>query len=137
MGFVCQQGIQILVKFAGFFGRDDRCSPGEKRKQTTHIKMFKAPWRSDHIVFHMSDQHAEQFKTYSMLTDEQKKVFLMNNYQRIQVLLTLQETILMCLYLQDSSDDRCQQMQLSMFSLIRALSKELLEIYSLIPIRQQ
>ena len=37
--------------------------------------MFIAPWQSDHIVYHVTDQHADQFKTYSALTDEQKKAF--------------------------------------------------------------
>ncbi len=70
-GKVCS----VECRFCRFFGRDDRCSPGEKRKRTTHIKMFKAPWRSDHIVSHLTDQHTEQFKMYSALTDKQKKVF--------------------------------------------------------------
>jgi sucrose-6-phosphate hydrolase SacC (GH32 family) len=38
--------------------------------------MFKAKWRRDRFVIHVTDQHSEQFKTYSALTDEQKKVFM-------------------------------------------------------------
>ena len=71
-GKVCS----VECRFCRFFGRRDRCSPGEKHKRTTpHKKMFKVPWRSGHIVSHLTDQHTEQFKTYSALTDEQKKVF--------------------------------------------------------------
>jgi hypothetical protein len=65
----------VECRFCRFFGRDDGCSPGEKRKQTTHIKMFRAPWQSDHIVSHLTDLHTEQVKMYSALTDKQKKVF--------------------------------------------------------------
>jgi len=70
-GKVCS----VECRFCRHFGRDDRSNPGEKRKRTSHIKMFTAPWRSDHILFHMNDQHPDQFKTYSELPDAQKKEY--------------------------------------------------------------
>ncbi len=70
-GKVCS----VECRFCRHFGRDDRSNPGEKRKRTAHIKMFTAPWRTDHILFHMTDQHPDQFKTYSELPDAQKKEY--------------------------------------------------------------
>lgn len=51
-------------------------TPKSKRRRTTNIKHFKAPWRSDNIAHHVRDQHARRFAEYSALTDKQKEVFL-------------------------------------------------------------
>ena len=37
--------------------------------------MFRAPWRIDYILFHMTDQHPDQFKAYSELPHERKKEY--------------------------------------------------------------
>jgi hypothetical protein len=70
-GKVCS----VECRFCRHFGRDDRSNPGEKRKRTAHTKMFTAPWRTDHILFHLINQHPDQFKTYSELPDAQKKEY--------------------------------------------------------------
>jgi hypothetical protein len=64
------------VGFAGILlGRDDRINSGEKPMQIAHIKMFRAPWQIDYILLHMTDQHPDQFKTYSELPHERKKEY--------------------------------------------------------------
>ncbi|GAB9476519.1 hypothetical protein Gpo141_00013583 [Globisporangium polare] len=48
-----------------------------KRRRTTNVKVFKAPWRSDNIAHHARDQHEHRFAEYQALpTDKEKEAYL-------------------------------------------------------------
>lgn len=47
-----------------------------KRRRTTNVKLFKAPWRSDNIAHHARDQHEHRFAEYQALTEKQKEAYL-------------------------------------------------------------
>ncbi|TYZ63138.1 hypothetical protein PybrP1_008221 [[Pythium] brassicae (nom. inval.)] len=55
---------------------DEVGAPRPKRRPSTHVKHFKAPWRSDNIAHHARDQHARRFAEYELLTDKQREVYL-------------------------------------------------------------
>ena len=65
----------LECRFCRCFGKDDDDESDfrRRRRRRSGIKKFTAPWRSDHIVNHLRDQHARLFALYCKLTDDSDK----------------------------------------------------------------
>lgn len=71
----------LACRFCETFGREKvplaaAADGTAKRRRTTNVKQFKAPWRSDNIAHHARDQHERRFNEYQALTDSQKEAYL-------------------------------------------------------------
>ncbi|KAI9996841.1 hypothetical protein PInf_001635 [Phytophthora infestans] len=48
---------------------------GSKRKKTSRVRSFLAPWRPDNMKRHMEQQHPLRWEEYQKLTDGEKRVY--------------------------------------------------------------
>lgn len=65
--------VSVACQFCVHFGREQKL--GAKRKATANIQYFKRPFRVDMYAKHMKAQHAQQWETYSALSNTQKSTF--------------------------------------------------------------
>ncbi|KAG7390694.1 hypothetical protein PHYBOEH_006947 [Phytophthora boehmeriae] len=57
---------------------DKEVQVGAKRKRTSRIRVFTAPWRPDNMKRHMEQQHPSRWSDYLKLGDNDKCVFFSN-----------------------------------------------------------
>jgi hypothetical protein len=73
-----QSGVVMSAKclFCERFGKDENDEgSNRKRKRTSNISYFRAPWRGDNIQKHMKEQHSVKFSEYLDAPVEVQKSF--------------------------------------------------------------
>ncbi|RLN64610.1 hypothetical protein BBP00_00003367 [Phytophthora kernoviae] len=59
---------------------DKEAQAGAKRKRTSRIRHFTAPWRPDNMKRHMEQQHPSRWSEYQKLGDNEKRVFFTSSH---------------------------------------------------------
>jgi hypothetical protein len=75
-GNVCSVECQFCQVF-GKEGRHDRI-----RAPRSNIKMFRKPWRPDHMKTHMVEQHQLRYEDYAALPPGEKGSYFVTNIRR-------------------------------------------------------
>eukprot|EP00644_Phytophthora_capsici_P010686 jgi/Phyca11/542292/estExt2_Genewise1Plus.C_PHYCAscaffold_90085 len=63
-------------------------SVGAKRKKSSRIRSFSAPWRPDNMKRHMEQQHPTRWEEYQKLGDGEKRVYFSSVHARDDIILT-------------------------------------------------
>ncbi|KAG7382482.1 hypothetical protein PHYPSEUDO_004817 [Phytophthora pseudosyringae] len=70
----------LVCLFCRHLGREER--PGRKRKSASTIKYFRAPYRTDQYLQHLTTQHPTQWSKYRQMTDKWKRAFFPTDLTR-------------------------------------------------------